>query len=169
MRALSALAVCGACVWGACAYRARLHRRVRMYVQLRMLAAHLRTCCLDRREPIPGLIRSLARSPDFAALEFLAACEENHQAGRSLPSVWQEAAARFAQEKRLEPEIAALLPGMGNVLCGGSAAQIDACLQTFAQAAERSLQRSRRQLAENGKLCVQIGAGAGILLAILIL
>ena len=168
MRAAAALCVCAVCLWAGLAQRRQLSRRVRVCAQLRLLLVQLRARVLAG-EPVPALLCALAEMRELESLTFLHVCSERVAAGADLPGAWAEAAQTFLTECQAEPEIAAFLPGVGRLITSGSSGQIAATLGVYDAVCARCLDEARRKLARDGKLCVQLGAGAGALLAILIL
>ena len=169
MRVFSALAVCGACLYAGIATRRRLSRRARMISQLRALSIRLRARCVQGREPVPAVVRALAREKDADALPFLADCVRRCCAGAGFPDAWEAAAQTFLCARKTDGEIAALLPRLGVLLAGGNADEISAVLDSFTDACTRAFTSAQERATTAGKLCVQVGAGAGILLGILIL
>lgn len=168
MKAAAALCVCAICLWAGLAQRHRLSKRVRVCVQIRLLLVQLRARVLAG-EPLPVLVHTLAGMQELDVLTFLQLCDALLSAGIDLPGAWTQASQAFLREGSVDPEIAAFLPGVGRMLASGSGEQISSTLDIYATVCARCLAEARRKLAQDGKLCVQIGAGAGALLAILIL
>ena len=168
MRVFSALAVCGGCVWTGLAIRRDLARRARVCAQIRLLLTELRTRAVIG-EPILSLVQSLSEEKELRTLSFLSDCCSYCRADEDFPAAWAHAARDFLQSGCVDGEIASFLPQIGRLLTVGNGERLASMLGAYEDVCARRLAAARQKLATGGKLCVQIGVGAGVLLGILIL
>ncbi len=147
----------------------RSHQRIRALKALSEALAAMRGELLERHVPLPDLAERLALRQKQPAAEFFGTVAFN-LLRRELPfsAAW-EMALRETEPLCLLPEERQALENLGAVLGRGGAAEQGEALRRAEKQLELFLDLEEKERMKRNKVRAALGAGAGVMLAILLL